>query len=87
MAQIPLSDFTMEELLQEAKKRKQSYYLNCGIVGFMAGIACYSTVRNGFGFFTFLPLLVVPLGNKSSKEYKAVKQEIASRNANNQNQN
>lgn len=85
MTQVPLSDFTMEELVQEAKKRKQSYYLNCGIVGFMAGIACYSTVKNGFGFFTFLPLLFFPLGNKSSKAYKEIKQEIASRNPNNQN--
>jgi len=85
MTQIPLSDFTMEELLQEAKKRKQSYYLNCGIVGFMAGIACFSTVRNGFGFFTFLPLIVVPMAAKSTKEYKAIKQEIASRNGIGQN--
>ena len=87
MTQIPLSDYTMEELLQEARKRKQSYYLNCGIVGFMVGIACYSTVKNGFGFFTFLPVVFFPMGNRSSKEYKAVKQEIASRSANNQNQN
>ena len=81
MTQTALSELTMEELLQEAKKRKQSYYMNCGIVGFMAGIACYSTVRNGFGFFTFLPLIAAPMAARSSKEFKAVKQEIASRNA------
>ena len=85
MAQTSLSDLTMEELVQEAKKRRQSYYMNCGIVGFMAGIACYSTVRNGFGFFTFLPLIVAPMAAKSSKEYKAVKQEIDLRTTINQN--
>lgn len=85
MSDKTLSDYTMEELVQEEKKRKQSYYMNCGIVGFMAGIACYSTVRNGFGFFTFLPVIFFPMGAKSSKEYKAVKQEIASRNSINPN--
>jgi len=59
--------------------------MNCGIIGFMAGVACYSTVKNGFGFLTFLPVIFFPIGAKTSKEYKAVKQELVLRNSINQN--
>lgn len=84
MTQKELSDYTLEELVQEEKKRKQSYYMNCGFIGFTAGIACYSTVKNGFGFFTFLPVIFFAMGARSSKEYKAVKHEIAKRSSTNQ---
>ena len=80
MKQIELIDLTDQELLQEGKKRKSAYISYCMIFGILIGIAIYSTVKNGFGFFTFFPLFFAPIGATSRTNFKAVEKEIQSRN-------
>lgn len=76
----PLQEFTNDELLAEFKKRKSTFYLNCVFVGLLAGIALYSTVRNGFGVLTFLPFFFTPIAGVATKKYKEAKAEMDVRN-------
>lgn len=76
---IDLKDLTDEELMQEEKKRKKNYLMYSVILGLMVGIAIYSTVKKGLGFFTFFPLFFVPSGVVNRTNYNAVKKEITSR--------
>lgn len=76
---VALKDLTDEELMQEEKKRKTAYLTYSVILGLMVGIAIYSTVEKGLGFFTFFPLFFVPTGVVNRTNYNAVKKEITSR--------
>ncbi len=60
MKQKILAELTDEELLLEAKKNKPTMLYDTVIVGFLIGIAIYSSVKNGFGLLTFLPLVYTP---------------------------
>lgn len=40
------------------------------IFGFLVGIAIYSSVKNGFGLLTFLPLVYVPIAAKNKAKNK-----------------
>ena len=75
----PLSDFTDDELLQEKKKRKKSIKFFPFIIGLAVGIAVYSTVKHGIGFFTFFPLIFILPSISADKKYKEVKVEIEAR--------
>lgn len=50
--------FTEEEALKERQKIKNNKLINGFLIGFCIGIAVYSAVKNGFGFFTFFPLIL-----------------------------
>jgi len=71
---------TDEELLQEAKKMKLTKLYDAGIVGFLAGVAIYSTVTNGFGLLTFLPLVYVPIAGRNNKKRKELEKQLKARN-------
>ena len=80
-----LSELSIEELLAEQKKRKTSLLTHQFIIGFMAGIAVFSVVRNGLRFFPLaLPLLFIFIFVRSGKGLKMslqrVRVEIKSRN-------
>lgn len=75
----------MSELLAEQKKRKTSLLTHQFIIGFMAGVAVFSVVNNGFRFFPLaLPLLFIFIFVRSGKGLKMslqrVRAEIKSRN-------
>ena len=76
MEQKNLSQLTNEELLQEAKKIKSGNILDAAIIGFLIGVAVYSTVRNGFGFLTFLPLVYLPIAAKNKLKNKEVEKLV-----------
>lgn len=78
-ALVNLSD---EELLAEAKKNKKASIINGFLFGFMIGIAVFSTIRNGIGNFTFLPLLFALYAFNNSKKTIALKKELKTRNLN-----
>lgn len=74
MKQKELEAFTNEELLQEAKKAKSTNIYDAVIIGFLIGISLYSTIRNGFGLLTFLPLVYLPIAARN----RTKKQEVES---------
>ncbi len=80
MKQKELTDLTEEELLQEQKKIKSNNTVNGFLIGIMIGIAVYSTVKNGLGFFTFFPLFLGFIAFSNRKKNKAIENELNSRN-------
>ena len=65
-----LEELSDQELLQEAKKVKTTYLYDAVIIGFLVGIAIYSSVKNGFGLLTFLPLVYLPIAAKNKIKQK-----------------
>jgi hypothetical protein len=58
MEQNQLND---AETLKKQQKIKNNKIANGFLIGIFVGIAVYSAVRNGFGFFTFFPLILAYL--------------------------
>lgn len=77
-----LSELTAEELTAEEKKRKGIYIAFSMLIGVMTGVSIYGSVKNGFSFFTVMPIIFFPLFLLNLKQYKDVKKEIKSRNIN-----
>lgn len=55
------NQLTDAEKLKEQKKIKNNKMVNGFLIGMFVGIAVYSAVKNGFGFFTFFPLILAYL--------------------------
>ena len=55
------NQLTDAEKLKEQKKIKNNKMVNGFLIGVFIGIAVYSAVKNGFGFFTFFPLILAYL--------------------------
>ncbi|WP_264530288.1 hypothetical protein [Flavobacterium sp. N502540] len=74
-----------QELLQKMKKLKTDKIVDAAIIGLTIGIAIYSVVQKGFGFFTFFPLIIGYLIIKNSKNneilYREMEKELESRNS------
>ena len=60
-----------KDLLKGLRKNKSYKIYDAVIVGFLIGVASYSTVANGFGLLTFLPLLYLPVDKKNRDRYPA----------------
>ncbi|MBE8714468.1 hypothetical protein [Sphingobacterium hungaricum] len=75
-----LTELSDDELLQQKKKLKSEKISNAVILGFMVGVAVFSTWRNGFGLFTFFPLLFVPFALNHTKKVSALEAELRARN-------
>lgn len=73
-----------QELLQKAKKLKNNKIIDATIIGFTIGIVVYSAITNGFGFFTFFPLVLTFFIVRNSANNKllekAIQKELQSRN-------
>lgn len=80
MAQQELADLTNEQLLEEKKKIQYNKLVNAALIGLCIGIAVYSAVKNGFGFFTFSPLLLTYPFIKNGKKILVLENELKSRN-------
>lgn len=68
-----------EALLLEQKKNKKTKIITAFLMGLLLGIAVYSSVKNGIGFFTFFPLLFVYLLYKNSMKTNEREKEINAR--------
>lgn len=79
MKQKELAKLTEAELLQEKKKIKSSNIVHAFLIGIFIGVAVYSAVKNGFGFFTFFPLIFVYFLLQNGKKSKALDEELNSR--------
>ena len=80
MTKEELSKLTDDQLLAEAKKMKSAKITTAVLIGFMIGVATYSTVKNGLGFFTFFPLFFVFLLFKDDKKRKVLEEILKERN-------
>jgi hypothetical protein len=78
--QKELSELTDNELLQEAKKSKPTILYDMVIFGILIGIAIYSTVNNGLGLLTFLPLVYIPIAAKNKIKNKELEKLLKERN-------
>jgi hypothetical protein len=74
-----LSKLSNEQLLKEHQKLKSNSKTTAVIIGVFVGIAIYSAVRNGFGFFTFFPLFFAYILFKKNN-IKDIENEMQSRN-------
>lgn len=80
MDQKKLTDFTDQQLMEEAKRTKPSPVVDAFFIGFLVGIIIYSVVMNSWGFLTLIPLFMVYWLVKKSKRNEAVKKELKERN-------
>ncbi len=81
MNEKELNELTDQELLDKKKKAKSGKITNAVLIGFFIGVAVYSAVKNGFGFFTLFPLFFAGLlGVQYSRRDQALEKELESRN-------
>lgn len=71
-----LSTLSNQELLQKRKSLKNSKIMDAGFVGLTIGIVIYSAVTNGFGFFTFFPLILTYAIVRNAANNKILEREI-----------
>lgn len=74
-----LLELSEEEFQVAAKKIKSSKVYDSIFFGFLIGVAIYSTVKNGFGLLTFLPLVYIPISAKNKKKRDELDQIIKDR--------
>lgn len=75
-----LAALTDEELITRAKQIKKTRLYDTVIFGFLMGIAIYSSVVNGFGLLTFLPLVYIPIAAKNKATIKTLDKLLQERN-------
>lgn len=71
-----LTELSDQELLQKVNKIRSNRIIDAVIIGFTIGVVIYSAVKNGFGFFTFFPLLLTYIIARNSKNNKILEKEI-----------
>lgn len=74
-----LEELSDEALLQQAKQLKPTKLYDALIIGFLIGVAIFSSVRNGMGLLTFLPLIYLPVASKNRKKMEAVNKLLQER--------
>ena len=82
MTQNELSELTDKELLEETKKIKSNAKVNALLVGFLVGIIIFSILKSSVGLFTLIPLYLAYKIANSSKNSKALDEELNARNLN-----
>ncbi|HOX81563.1 MAG TPA: FUSC family protein [Chryseolinea sp.] len=80
MTQKVLAELTNEELLGEAKKTKSSKIFDALAIGLLVGIAIYSSITNGIGLITFLPLVYIPIAARNNIKRKELEKLLKERN-------
>ena len=74
------SQFTNQELLDEAKKMKSFSITNSLFIGFLVGVIFFSIIKNSWGMLTLIPLyfiykMVNDPKNKKNKELQSILKE------------
>jgi hypothetical protein len=80
MNEKELSQLTDEELLETAKNFKPTPIIDALLIGFLIGILIYGVVANAWGFTILIPLFLIYQFLKKPKQYKALQQELKTRN-------
>lgn len=80
MEQKELAALSDQELVEAQKKAKSNSIISAVLIGCLVGVAVYSAVKNGFGFFTFFPLFFVYILVVNGKKTVALTKELKSRN-------
>ncbi len=75
-----LNTLTDQELLVRAKKMKSTSIINAVLFGVMIGIAIYSTIKKGLGFYTYFPLIFAFFAFNDLKKNKELKKVLQERN-------
>lgn len=75
-----LTDLTDQELILEQKKRKSTSISYSIIIGIMIGVSIYGYIKNGFSFFTVMPVMFFPIFIINWKNYQEAINEVKSRN-------
>lgn len=76
MNEKELTELSDQELLEKRKKIKSARTVNSVIIGALVGVIVYSAVKNGFGFFTFFPLVLIFITMKNSKKNEAIENNV-----------
>ncbi|WP_258097640.1 FUSC family protein [Marinoscillum pacificum] len=80
MSQKPLTELTDQELLREAKKRKNNAIIDAFIVGFLIGIIAYSIVTKSLSLLTLIPVyLIYKFVNKPKYDKQELAKELKAR--------
>ncbi|MEM6317010.1 MAG: FUSC family protein [Bacteroidota bacterium] len=69
-----------QELLKVAKEMKPTKIYDSFIVGLLVGVAIYSSVKNGLGLLTFVPLVYVPIAGKNNAKRAKIAALLKERN-------
>lgn len=82
MTNKDFSEFTDQELLDEAKKMKSFSITNALIIGFLVGIIFYSIVKNSWGLLTLIPLYFIykMINDPKNKRSKVLEELLKVRN-------
>lgn len=79
MKQKPLTDLSDEQLQQQHKQTKNGTWVSGFSIGFLIGVAIYSTVSNGLSFWTFFPMFFVLIFVNNAQKLKETKAEMRKR--------
>lgn len=79
MTKKELAELTDQELQQEAKKIKSTTLMDGLIIGVLIGIAIYSSIKNGFGLLSFIPLVYLPIAAKNRTKNRELKDLLKER--------
>lgn len=71
-----LTELNNHELQKKLKQVKTNKMIGATIIGLTLGIVIYSAVKNGFGFFTFSPLVLTYIITRNSKNNNLLEKEI-----------
>ncbi|WP_160139599.1 hypothetical protein [Chryseobacterium sp. c4a] len=81
MSEKGLKELTDQELLEKKNKSKSDKIVTAALIGGFIGVAVYSSVSHGIGFFTLFPLFfAVFLGTQWNRRSQALEKELESRN-------
>lgn len=76
------TQFTDQELLNEAKKMKSFSITNALLIGFLIGVIFFSIVKNSWGMLTLIPLYFIykMVNDPKNKKYKELQSILKERN-------
>lgn len=75
-----LSKLTNDQLIIESKKLKSNTIITAVLIGFIIGIAIYSVMVNGLGFFALIPLFLAYKMAKNSTKKEDIEKLFKERN-------
>ena len=80
MKQKELSEYTDEELLEEAKKGKSNSIVNAILIGFTIGVVVFSILKHNVSFLTLIPLFLAYKFYNNSKKNEELEALLKERN-------